>query len=60
MGDYIGTKAFAEKYGCKQSTVSSWCRKDLIPGADHDGHGSPWRIPIDAVPPDTWRRKENI
>ena len=55
MSDSIGTKEFASKFGCKQNTVSEWCRKGLIPGANQDAPRSPWHIPCDAVPPSTWK-----
>lgn len=58
MSDSIGTKEFSEKYGCKQGTVSQWCRKGLIEGANQDAPGSPWHIPKDAKPPQNWLKKQ--
>lgn len=60
MSDSIGTKAFADKFGCNRDTVSAWCRKGLIPGANQDAPGSPWHIPKDAVPPNYKGKSENI
>ena len=57
LSDTIGTKAFAEKFGCKQRTVERWCRDGKIDGADHDGKGSPWHIPKDALPPESYLKK---
>ncbi len=51
MADTIGTKEFAKKYGCSQQSVSSWCRRGLIPDTSQDAKGSPWHIPKDAKPP---------
>lgn len=50
--EYVGTKVIAELWGWKQSKVSAYCRAGKIPGAEHDGTGSPWRVPIDALKPD--------
>ena len=55
MSDSIGTKEFSAKFGCKQNTVSSWCRKGQIEGATQDAPGSPWHIPKDAMPPASWK-----
>ena len=55
MGDYIGTKAMAEIWGCSQSQITKWCREGKIPGAEQDEKGCPWRIPVDALKPE--RRK---
>ncbi|MBR5792362.1 MAG: helix-turn-helix domain-containing protein [Ruminiclostridium sp.] len=51
MGVYMGTKEAAEKWGCKAATVAKWCREGKIPKAEHDGKGSPWRIPADTERP---------
>ena len=51
MGDYVGTAAMAELWGCKQSTITKWCREGKIEGAEQDGKRSPWRIPVDAQCP---------
>lgn len=51
MGEYRGTKACAEIWGYAQATITKWCREGKIPGAEQDGPGSPWRIPIDVQPP---------
>lgn len=47
----MGTKEAAEKWGYSQVTIANWCRKGLIAGAEHDGKGSPWRIPENAQCP---------
>lgn len=54
----IGTKEFANKFKVKQSNVSRWCREGKIPGATQDAKGSPWHIPIDAIPP--YSKKVNV
>lgn len=51
MTEYMGTHQAAEKWGRKQSTISGWCRDGLVLGAEQDKEGSPWRIPVDALPP---------
>lgn len=56
MGETIGTKAFAEKFGVKQSTVARWCREGLL-DATQDSPGSSWHISVDALPPQKCRRK---
>lgn len=60
MRDTIGTKAFAEKWGCSQATVAKWCRGRDIDGVDQDGKGSPWRIPIDAKPPESYLKRKGL
>lgn len=57
MGDFIGTKALAEIWGCKPSQIAQWCREGEIPGAEQDRKGSPWRIPVDALKPE--KKREN-
>ena len=52
MAGFVGTKIKAEEWGVSQSQISKWCREGKIPGAEHDGKGSPWRIPIDAEKPE--------
>ncbi len=52
MTGYVGTKAKSKEWGVSQSKISKWCREGKIPGAEHDGDGSPWRIPIDAEKPE--------
>ena len=56
MGETIGTKAFAEKFGVKQSTVPRWCREGRLE-ATQDSPGSPWHISVDANPPQDRRKK---
>lgn len=58
MSDSMGTKEAAERWGYSQSTISKWCREELIEGANHDGDGSPWHIPKDAVCPRKIKKKE--
>ena len=43
MGDFVGTAAMAELWGCKQSTITKWCREGKIEGAEQDRVNSPWR-----------------
>ena len=47
---YMGTKEASKRWGVSQNTISRWCREKKIP-AEHDAAGSPWRIPVDAMPP---------
>lgn len=56
MTEFVGTKAMAEIWGCKQSQVSQWCREGKIAGAEQDKEGSPWRIPVDALKPEIKRK----
>lgn len=59
MGDYVGTAAMAELWGCKQSTITKWCREGKVEGAEQDSKGSPWRIPVDAQCPAIKRKGRN-
>lgn len=59
LADTIGTKEASEQWGYSQSTISGWCRDDLIPDATQDAKGSPWHIPKDAKCPRPIR-KSNI
>lgn len=51
MSDSIGTREASEKWGVSQATVSAWCRKGMIKGANQDAPRSPWHIPKNAKPP---------
>lgn len=51
MGDFAGTAAMAELWGCPQSTIRKWCREGKITGAEQDKPGSSWRIPVDTQCP---------
>jgi len=51
MGQYMGTKEASSKWGYKQQTISNWCRKGMVSGAEQDAVGSSWRIPSDAKCP---------
>lgn len=57
MGDFVGTSAMAELWGCRQSTIAKWCREGKIVGAEQDRMNSPWRIPADAKCPTERKRK---
>ena len=59
MGDFVGTSAMAELWGCKQSTITKWCREGKIEGAEQDGKRSPWRIPVDEQCPAIKRKGRN-
>ena len=50
--EFMGTKEASKKWGVSQSTITKWCRLNLIDGAEQDEAGSPWRIPINAKRPD--------
>lgn len=41
----LGTKKVAEILGLAQSYICRLCREGAFPNAEHDGSGSPWRIP---------------
>lgn len=49
--EFMGTKQASEKWGYKQATIRQWCFDGLIPNAEQDKKGSPWRIPINAQCP---------
>lgn len=51
MGETIGTKEAAERWGYSQQTITKWCRDGLIEGATQDAVGSPWHIPSNAECP---------
>lgn len=59
MGKYMGTSEAAEKWGCPQSAISKACREGKVEGAEHDGPGKPWRIPVDAPNPFSKQRGES-
>lgn len=56
MGEFMGTREAAEKWGCSQATVSRLCRMKKIPRVEQDAVGSPWRIPADAERPSLIRK----
>lgn len=58
LGEYMGTKEAAKKWGVTQDLVARWCRAGKIDGAEQDAKGSPWRLPADATKPGTARRKQ--
>ena len=58
MADTMGTKEASDNWGYKPETISNWCRKGLIPGAEQFKKGSPWQIPKDAECPYPIRKKE--
>lgn len=60
MSDKMSTKTFAEKWGCTQVQVSEWCRNGLIKGAEQDHKGTPWRIPIDSKPPESYMKRKGL
>lgn len=51
MGDMMGTKEAARKWGFPQSKVWEWCRAGMIVGAVHSKPGGSWLIPSDAKCP---------
>lgn len=59
MGETIGIKTFAEKFGVKQSTVARWCREGRLE-ATQDSPGSPWHISVDAPPLKTVEKRGKI
>lgn len=55
----IGVPMLAKKWGVSENTLRRWLHEGLIPGAEQDGKGRPWRIPEDAeCPVRIKRRKE--
>ena len=57
MSDSMGTREAKELWGYSQATISEWCRKGLIEGADQDRIGSPWHIPKNAQCPKPLKKK---
>lgn len=49
--NYMGTSEAARKWKCTQAAVSKKCREGKVIGAEQDGKGKPWRIPIDTPDP---------
>lgn len=47
----MGTKEASAKWGYSQATIRKWCLDGLIETAEHDGHGSPLRMPADTKCP---------
>lgn len=50
----MDTQEAAKKWGVTPEKVRRWCNDPEISkqiGAEHDGKGRPWRIPIDAQKP---------
>ena len=60
MSETMGTKEASKQWGYDKDTISEWCRNGLIPGADHDGPGSPWHIPKDAECPRPIKVKKEV
>lgn len=51
MGKYMGTGEAEKLWGRPSAVVSKACREGRIKGAEKDGPGKPWRIPVDAPNP---------
>ena len=49
--EYMGTSRVAEIWGRSQATIAKLCREGKIKGAEQDGPGRPWRIPVDTPNP---------
>lgn len=48
----MGTKEASIKWGIPQEVIQRWCREGKIkPQPTQDAKGSPWHIPVDAIPP---------
>ena len=60
MSESMGTREASAKWGYPQSTISEWCRKNMIPGADQDKKGSPWHIPKNATCPKPIKKKKEV
>mgnify|MGYP000977987194 CR=1 FL=1 len=54
--EYVGTSFKAEEWEMKRDYVSKLCREGKIEGAEQDGPGKPWRIPISAKKPEIKKR----
>lgn len=48
---YMGTSEASKKWGIKSETIAKLCREGKIAGAEQDGKGRPWRIPINTSNP---------
>lgn len=60
MAEYMGTSKAAELWGYTQATIRLWCNDPVLRdkmGAEQDGVGKPWRIPIDAKCPKPIKKK---
>ena len=55
--EYVGTREAAKALGYSQAYVSKLCREGKFKGAEQDGKGSPWRIPIEEVR--NWKNERN-
>lgn len=55
--EYMGTKEAAKRWGYSQSTIAKMCLEKKI-DAEHDGYGSPWRIPANTPNPKMQTNKE--
>lgn len=51
MRKFMGTSEASEKWGHLQAKISRACREGKIKGAEQDGYGKPWRIPVDTPNP---------
>ena len=49
--EYMGTSKAAELWNCQQDLISKLCREGKIKGAEQDGKGKPWRIPVNTPNP---------
>ena len=58
MGEYMGTKEASEKWGYRQETIRKWISMGLIPKAEQDKKGSPWRMPADTPCPKPIKNKK--
>lgn len=52
----MGTSEAAQKWELTQETISKLCREGKVIGAEQDGAGRPWRIPVDT--PNLSKKKE--
>ncbi len=51
MGKYMSTSEAEKLWGRSAAAVSKACREGRIKGAEKDGPGKPWRIPVGAPNP---------
>ncbi len=57
--EFMSTKVASELWNIPPHIIADKCRKGLIPYAEQDASGSPWRIPINADKPKYTPRKNN-
>lgn len=49
--EYMSVSEAAAKWKIPANTIQKYCREGVIPNVRQERKGSPWCIPVDAVPP---------